>query len=189
MALVENHRSDSISAKHVQSLPCSVAEQIPELEIAVLRASDLPFERSGDSSDLTLASGRRLSRPAARLMLHRLARLPRRLRSIPRPPALREIAECNRRIVETGKSLIGQTRDSRAGISRGKPVLSTEFRSRSEPLRLNGRVRASTSARSPSRRTISMPSSVLPEPGGATMCVRRRPCRRSSSNASRASTW
>src|SRR6478736_3525275 len=47
----------------------------------------------------------------------------------------------------------------------------------------------STSARFPSRRTISIPSSVLPEPGGATMCVRRRPSRRSSSNASSASSW
>src|SRR6476660_1315718 len=47
----------------------------------------------------------------------------------------------------------------------------------------------STSARFPSRRTISIPSSVLPEPGGATMCVRRRPSRRSSSNAASASSW
>ncbi len=37
-------------------------------------------------------------------------------------------------------------------------------------------------------RTISIPSNVLPDPGGATMCVRRRPWRRSCSNASSASS-
>ena len=35
---------------------------------------------------------------------------------------------------------------------------------------------ASTSARLPTRRISSTPSSVLPLPGGATMCVRVLPC-------------
>ena len=48
---------------------------------------------------------------------------------------------------------------------------------------------ASTSAGEPSRRRISKPSSVLPEPGGATRCVDVRPAARSRSNASSASRW
>jgi hypothetical protein len=47
----------------------------------------------------------------------------------------------------------------------------------------------STSDRWPRRRTISMASSVLPDPGGATRWVERRPASRSRSNASSASSW
>ena len=47
---------------------------------------------------------------------------------------------------------------------------------------------ASTSAGAPIRRRISKPSRVLPEPGGATRCVLRRPAARSASNASSASS-
>ena len=47
----------------------------------------------------------------------------------------------------------------------------------------------STSARRPIRRTSSTPTSVLPEPGGATMCVRRRPAARSRSKAAMAAFW
>ena len=48
---------------------------------------------------------------------------------------------------------------------------------------------ASTSARRPIRRTSSTPTSVLPDPGGATMCVRRRPAARSRSKAAIAAAW
>jgi len=44
----------------------------------------------------------------------------------------------------------------------------------------------STSARRPISRTISTPRSVLPDPGGAIRCVRRRPAVRSRSNAASA---
>ena len=47
---------------------------------------------------------------------------------------------------------------------------------------------ASTSAGAASRRTISKPSSVFPDPGGATRCVLRRPAARSASNAASASS-
>ena len=47
----------------------------------------------------------------------------------------------------------------------------------------------STSARRPTRRTSSTPTSVLPEPGGATMWVRRRPAARSRSKAAMAAFW
>ena len=46
-----------------------------------------------------------------------------------------------------------------------------------------------TSARRPTRRTSSTPSSVLPDPGGATMWVRRRPASRSRSKAAMAAFW
>ena len=48
---------------------------------------------------------------------------------------------------------------------------------------------ASTSAGAPARRMSSTPSNVLPEPGGATTCVRNRPAARSASKASIASDW
>jgi hypothetical protein len=47
----------------------------------------------------------------------------------------------------------------------------------------------STSAGEPIRRTISRPTIVLPEPGGATSSVRSRSASRSASNASSASCW
>ena len=47
----------------------------------------------------------------------------------------------------------------------------------------------STSARRPTRRTSSTPSSVLPDPGGATMWVLRRPASRSRSKAAMAAFW
>src|SRR3954470_23147734 len=50
-------------------------------------------------------------------------------------------------------------------------------------------VGVSTSARRPIRRTISTPSSVLPDPGGAIRCVRRCPAARSRSNAASADFW
>jgi hypothetical protein len=46
-----------------------------------------------------------------------------------------------------------------------------------------------TSAGTPIRRTISRPTIVLPDPGGATISVFDRPAARSASNASRQSSW
>jgi hypothetical protein len=48
---------------------------------------------------------------------------------------------------------------------------------------------ARTRAGTPRRRTTSIPSRVLPDPGGATRCVLRLPARRSASKASSARAW
>src|SRR5262249_44791014 len=113
VALVENDRSDAISAEHVQSLPCAVAEEVAELEIAVLRTSDLALQRRGDTGDLSLATSGGLSRPGGRLTFDHLARPVSGLRSIQGPAPLRKISKRDRRVVKTSKSLICQTGDSR----------------------------------------------------------------------------